>query len=59
MLPWPESQHPSAASNGVVTAMTVIARRRAETGEPKLTTMHLKPAMRGRMLATSVPATES
>ncbi len=59
MLPRPESQHPRPASNGVVTAMTVIARRRAETGEPKLTTMNLKLAMRGRMLATSVPATES
>ena len=43
----------------MVTLLTVIARRRAETGEPKLTTMNLKLAMRGRMLAMSVLATES
>jgi len=58
MLAARESQ-PRPASNEVVTLLTVIARRRAETGEPKLTTMNLKLAMRGRMLATSVPATES
>lgn len=58
MLAGPESQ-PSPASNEVATLMTVIARRRAETGEPKLTTMNPKLAMSGRMLATSVPAPES
>jgi len=58
MLAARESQ-PRPASNEVVTLLTVIARRRAETGEPKLTTMSLKLAMRGRMLAMSVLATES
>ncbi|MEJ7824829.1 MAG: hypothetical protein WKF48_05345 [Solirubrobacteraceae bacterium] len=42
-----------------MTLLTVTARRRAETGELKLTTMRLKLAMRGRMLAMSVLATES
>jgi len=58
MLAARESQ-PRPASNEVVTLLTVIARRRAETGEPKLTTMRPKLAMRGRMLAMSVLATES
>ncbi len=45
--------------SGVVTLQTVIARRRAETGGPKLTTTNPERATRGRMLATSVPATAS